>query len=92
LLDAQWSYRKLYRLIFRYDAQIKQTQLSETYQYAQWLQDNNPEETVALFAVDENEQLYWFTQDEELEVQPGWTIYALAKPNRDSAQELATPA
>ncbi|MFT4615521.1 MAG: NhaP-type Na+/H+ or K+/H+ antiporter [Bacteroidia bacterium] len=92
LLDSQWSYRKLYRLIFRYDAQIKQTQLSEAYQYTQWQDNNDPEEAVPLFALDESELLHWFTEDDELEPQPGWTIYALAKPAEVAVEEAGVPA
>lgn len=92
LLNSNWSYRKLYSLIFRHDAQVKKTQLREAYEYSQWLEDNDPEETVPLFAMDENENFYWFTEDDELEPQAGWTIFSLAKPSAETPKKEPLPA
>ena len=89
LLDAQWNYRKLYSLMFQHDAQIKKTQLSEAYQFAQWRNDNSSDDAVPIFAVDQNDQLYWFTQDEALEAKPGWTIYALSRSAGAGAADAA---
>lgn len=85
LLGDQWSYRKLYSLIYRHEAQVKNTQLSEAYGYAQWQEDNAEETTVALFALDENDTLYWFTEDQPVNPQAGWTLYALAVPSESPA-------
>jgi NhaP-type Na+/H+ or K+/H+ antiporter len=92
LLGSNWSYRKLYSLIFRYDAQVKSTQLSDAYPYSQWQQDNNDTETVPLFALDENESFFWFTKEDAIEPKPGWTIYALATPNEKLPEEAAVTA
>lgn len=92
LLNSKWSYRRLYSLILRHDAQVKKTQLSEAYAYSQWQDNNDPEEAVPLFAVDENGLLSWFTEDNELKPQAGWTIFALAKPSESLAKEAALPA
>jgi NhaP-type Na+/H+ or K+/H+ antiporter len=92
LLGSNWSYRKLYSLIFRYDAQVKSTQLSDAYPYSQWQQDNNDTETVPLFALDENESFFWFTKEDAIEPKPGWTIYALATPSEKLPEEAAVTA
>lgn len=92
LLGADWSYRKLYSLIYRYEAQMKNTQLSEEYDFAQWQQDNDPDRTVAIFATDENKNLFWFTQDKTLEPKPGWTVFALSMPSPETAEAAPLPA
>lgn len=91
LLGPDWSYRKLYSLIYRYDAQMKNTQLSDAYDFAQWQQDNDSERTVAIFATDENKRLYWFTQDKPLQPKPGWTVFALSMPAVDAPETGAEP-
>ena len=92
LLGHEWYYRKLYSLIYRYDAQIKKTQLSEAYEFGQWQLDNDGEKTVPIFAKDENDSLYWFTGDDNLEPKSGWTIYALSVPAEDPVRALLKPA
>lgn len=80
LLGSEWHYRKLYSLIYRYDAQIKNTQLSEAYQFSHWQADNNTEKTAAIFAQDEAGNLNFFTDDQSVEPKPGWTIFTLSVP------------
>lgn len=92
LLGNDWTFGKLYMLLTRHDAQIKKTQLSETYPFSQWLEDNNPEEAVPIFGLDENKNLYWFTEGDKLEPQAGWTIYALAKPTEEVSADAAQSA
>lgn len=92
LMGSEWSYRKLYSLIYRYDAQMKNTLLSEEYDFAQWQQANNAERTVAIFAIDEGGRLFWFTQDKPLNPKPGWTVYALSIPNVETSEAEAAPA
>ncbi len=86
LLTKDWSYRRLYALLYRHDAQMKKTQISEAYTFAQWQQDNDPERTVPIFALDERGSLFWFTQDKAMEPKPGWTVFALSKPLAEAAQ------
>lgn len=92
LLSSDWSYRKLYSLIYRHEAQVKNTQLSEAYEFSQWQIDNDAERTVALFAVDENEGLFWFTEDHSLEPKPGWTIFSLSVPIEEPVEASASLA
>jgi len=92
LLGNDWSYRRLYALIYRYDAQMKKTQLSDAYEFANWQADNDPERTVPIFALDENGALFWFTEDKALEPKPGWTIFALSMPAQDVSEADAQPA
>lgn len=90
LLGNDWTFGKLYMLLTRYDAQIKKTLLSDAYPFTQWQENNNPDETVPLFGLDENHNLHWFTEGETLEPHSGWTIYALAKPTDDAAEKATT--
>ncbi|MFK7974748.1 MAG: cation:proton antiporter [Halioglobus sp.] len=92
LLDPDWSYRKLYSLIYRYEAQMKNTQLSDAYDYAQWREDNDADRAVPIFAIDENKTLFWFTQDKALEPKAGWTVFALSMPVADTPEPAAAPA
>lgn len=95
LMGADWSYRKLYSLLYRYEAQIKNTQLSEEYSFSQWQEDNDSQRTVPLFVTDNNDGLFWFTEDTELEPQAGWKVFALSIPLEEQPQgegELIAPA
>lgn len=92
LLGIKWYYRKLYSLIYRYDAQIKNTQLSDAYEFSKWRRDNDEEKTVPIFAKDESDSLYWFTADDDLEPKPGWTIYALSVAAQDPVGVSTKPA
>lgn len=92
LLDSDWSYRKLYSLIYRYEAQMKNTQLSDEYDFTQWQQDNETDRAVAIFALDENKSLFWFTQDKPLEPKAGWTVFALSMPAAEAPESEALPA
>jgi CPA1 family monovalent cation:H+ antiporter len=87
LLGPEWDYRKLYNLIYRHDAQIKKTLLSESYQFTQWQQDKDPDKTVPIFALDENSNFFWFTEDNVLDPQPGWTLYSLSVPSEEPTEE-----
>lgn len=92
LLGLEWYYRKLYSLIYRYDAQIKNTHLSDAYEFSEWRRDNDEEKTVPIFAKDESDSLYWFTADDDLEPKPGWTIYALSVAAQDPVGASTKPA
>lgn len=76
LFSDDVSYKKLYQMILK-DHQLKNTLLSDTYQYEQWLADNS-EFTVPLFALDSNHRLFWFTNDKEFTPLPGWRLFALS--------------
>lgn len=81
LFGPDWSYRKLYSLIARHDAQIKKTLLSDSYSFTQWQEDNDEGQAVPIFTIDENAVLSWYTGDGELEPKAGWKIYALSVPS-----------
>jgi CPA1 family monovalent cation:H+ antiporter len=80
LLGAQWHYRELYDWIVGDKAQIKSSQLSEQYNYEQWQENNDAENTVMLFAIDENGNLFWFTADTNLPPKLGWKLFVLSVP------------
>ena len=92
LLGNEWYYRKLYSLIYRYDAQIKNTQLSEAYPFSQWQSDNDTDKTVAIFAKDEGDNLVWFTGDQSIEPEPGWTVFSLSVPVEEPAEAVLSTA
>jgi hypothetical protein len=80
LLGNDWNYRKLYRLVNGHETLTKSTLLTEAYVYSQWLENNDLDTTVPLFALDESGNLFWFTSDDELQPKPGWKLFSLAAP------------
>lgn len=73
------TYPKL-RFAINAGARIKNTQLSENYDFDAWRADPANQASVPLFALDSRGKLQWFTTDTELEPKPDWKIYALASP------------
>lgn len=78
LFNESLHYMDLYRWS---DAavQIKNTQLSDSYTFADWQQDNPAEQALLLFALDENQQLHWQNSKTPLQPQAGWCVYSLCK-------------
>ena len=82
LFDEDIRYEPLAWLL-RKGATIKKTQLSENYEFDQWLKENPADESVLLFAIDGNGKLHWRVAGEELKPQRGWSLYALRQsPDR----------
>lgn len=77
LFSKETTYRKLSRCIDN-GAQIKKTQLSDSYDFDDWKSDNDSQHTISLFALSDNNTFYWFTNNETIEPKTGWTIFSLA--------------
>ena len=75
LFSNDVTYQKLYRIVLQ-DDQVKNTALSDTYRYEQWLVDNS-ELAIPLFALDTSNRLHWFTSEKEFTPQPGWRLFSL---------------
>jgi len=78
LFDESMRYGELHKLIDK-NTQIKNTQLSESYTFADWQADNDLGITVLLFAVDTDKKLHWFIADNTLQPETDWTLYAISK-------------
>ncbi len=85
VLGSDWSYQKLYRLVNGHETLTKSTLLTEEYLYSQWLENNDMETVVPLFALDESGNLFWFTADEALQPKPGWKLFSLSAPTEELA-------
>ena len=83
LFDETLHYEQLARHLRR-GATIKSTRLSESYSFAQWLEENPPEESVLLFAIDTEGKLHWRIAGEVLQAREGWTVHALRPPQERS--------
>jgi CPA1 family monovalent cation:H+ antiporter len=77
LFSSDITYRKLNSLIEK-GAQIKKTQLSESYKFEDWKSDNNNKQTISLFALSENNNFYLFTSKDAPKPKSGWTIFSLS--------------
>lgn len=58
-------------------ARIRATQLSSSYTFAQWLEDNPQELALLLFAITDDGRIRWFSPDTSFDPEPGWTVHAL---------------
>jgi hypothetical protein len=85
LLGCDWNYRKLYHLVNGHETLTKSTLLTEEYLYSQWLENNDMETVVPLFALDESGNLFWFTADEALQPKAGWKLFSLSAPTEELA-------
>jgi len=77
LFSNDITYRKLSGLISK-GAQIKKTQISNSYKFEDWISDSKNKQTIPLFALNENNTFYWFTSKDTIEPKSGWTIFSLA--------------
>ncbi|QDP03017.1 sodium:proton antiporter [Thalassotalea sp. PS06] len=76
------GYRDLSRMI-RGEYQIKTTQLTQTYQYSDWLDTHDPEHSILLFALDEQKKIHFVTVGSSLSPEAGWSLFTLKAINQD---------
>ncbi|WP_394175824.1 cation:proton antiporter [Thalassotalea litorea] len=69
-------YRDLSR-ISRGEHQIKTTQLTENYQFSDWQENHNPELSILLFAIDDQNNIHFVTPETNLTPQQGWRLFTL---------------
>lgn len=63
--------------LFAKGAQIKNTTLTEEFDFQAWSMHENNFENIPLFAIDTKEQLHWFADDAELVPKSGWHLFSL---------------
>ena len=76
LFDRDVTYSELLHRL-KQGAQIKKTRLTDTYSFEQWQLDNPS--SIPLFAVDEKNHLYWFTDETKLHLGDDWRLFALGE-------------
>lgn len=76
LFNATATYGKLASLIAR-GGTVKKTNIGENFSFEDWKTRHTQNGTVPLFAKDNKGQIVWFTAQDDIEPQPGWTIFAL---------------
>jgi CPA1 family monovalent cation:H+ antiporter len=66
-------------------AQIRATQLSDSYSLENWEQDNPADDVTLLFATDDQRKLRLLTTGAPLNAKSGWTLYSLRRPGSSPA-------
>lgn len=82
LFDNDVTFAKLASLVSQ-GASIKQTKLSDSFSYEDYQQQYGSR-AIPLFAIDNKENLRFFTANEELEPEQDWTIISLVQDEPDA--------
>lgn len=85
LFGSDITYSKLASLVAK-GAQIKQTKLSESFDYAAY-QDQYGKRATPLFAFNSKKRLVFFTTSEAIEPDHGWTIVSLIQEETEKVEE-----
>lgn len=76
LFSKEMTYSKLASMIAK-GGQIKNTTLSEEFDYTAWRGHENNQNSFPLFAIDGKGKVNWFTEEAEMEPKTGWQLFSL---------------
>jgi len=85
LFGNEVTFSKLASLIAQ-GAKIKQTKLSESFNYAAY-QEQYGKRATPLFAFNNKKRLYFFTATNPIEPEQGWTIVSLVQDDKEKEQD-----
>jgi CPA1 family monovalent cation:H+ antiporter len=77
LFGTHITYTRLNTLLNKHRV-VKNTQLSDTYQFEHWLKDNDNERVVPLFVLDKQDRIHWFTGEHKPIPEAGWKVFSLS--------------
>ncbi|CCK75910.1 sodium/hydrogen exchanger family protein [Oleispira antarctica RB-8] len=77
LFGANITYTKLNSFINQ-NGLVKNTQLSDTYQFEHWMKDNDNDRVIPLFVLDKKGRIHWFTSEHKPTPESGWKVFSLS--------------
>lgn len=83
LFGRDITYSKLSNL-FSQGAQIKNTTLTEEFNFKAWSNHENNLENIPLFAIDTKDQIHWFAEDIELTPKDGWQLFSIVPKSSEA--------